>query len=178
MCIPNPESDIIWNHCVARHISHHHVKFHIEGDFIVPISSLWVHTVVYYKYNTYQKYAIDLWEDFCGFLNKTANSYFVKFIFGNIMNYTNLNYPCPYFDRFYLKVDNFSIEKLLIEPLVPIEFKKFRKNAFHFKQLIYSVRKPKKNSPKTLHPILHNNKFHRLTLSRTVVIIFRLFKCI
>lgn len=119
MCITNPASDVTWNHCVVKHISHRHVKVHIEGNCTVPISSIWVHTVVYYKYNTYQKYAIDLWEDFCGFLNKTANSYFVKFLFGNMMNYTNLNHPCPYFGQFYVKVDNFSVDKFLIEQLVP-----------------------------------------------------------
>lgn len=39
-----------------------------------PLPSGWIHFVLYHKYATYQKFLIDIWEDFCAFWDGAANS--------------------------------------------------------------------------------------------------------
>lgn len=119
----SPESGVTWNHCVIKHISRRNIKIHLENSFKEPLKTTWAHGVLYYKYTRYQKYAIDLWEDLCGSLAKTAHSYFMRFLLGYVMQYTNLNHTCPYYDHVILKVDNISMDRFIIEPLLPAGMK-------------------------------------------------------
>lgn len=81
---------------------------------------MWVHTVFYYKYAyTYQKYAIDLWENMCDWLGKKTKSYLLDWTIGRAQRYTNINHSCPYEGVVYLKADNISIKQFPIEPLLP-----------------------------------------------------------
>lgn len=78
---------------------------------------MWAHGVLYYRYNTYQKYAIDLWEDLCGFLNDKAH--FMMWIMSRLQHFSNLNHTCPYTGTVILKANNISVDKFRIEPLLP-----------------------------------------------------------
>lgn len=95
------------------------MRVHLENSFKTPVTSAWAHIVVYYRYKTYQKYAIDLWEDLCGFLDKKAQSYFMAWAVSRVMNYTNLSHPCPYTENIYVKFNNVSIDAIQIEQLMP-----------------------------------------------------------
>lgn len=72
-------------------------KADIYANFTEPINDLHIHVVLYYKYKYYQKYAIDLWEDLCGWMNKTKRSILLDYTFGlkTMMPHLNLNQSCP-----------------------------------------------------------------------------------
>ena len=106
-------------HCDIKHISRRDMRVNLENSFEKPVTTAWAHIVVYYKYNTYQKYAIDLWENLCGFLDQKAQSYFMAWAVSRVMNYTNLSHPCPYTENIVIKVNNISIDAIQIEPLMP-----------------------------------------------------------
>lgn len=68
MCDRNPESIASYVKCDVKHISRRNIKIFLIYSLTQPLREAYVHTVAYYKYNTYQRYAIDLWEDLCGWL--------------------------------------------------------------------------------------------------------------
>lgn len=81
-----------------------------------------MHTVFYHKFSyTYQKYAIDLWENMCDWLAKKTKSYSLDWTIGRVrrQRYTNINHPWPYEGVVYVKIDNISIQQFPIEPLLP-----------------------------------------------------------
>lgn len=92
---------------------------HIEGNLTRPLHGILAHITVYYKYKTYQRWAVDVWEDICGHLSGTKSSYLMLFTVNKVLNYTNINHPCPYEGNVYIKVNNISIDAFPFEPLVP-----------------------------------------------------------
>lgn len=119
VCTPSPIGGMTIVHCDIKHISRRNVRVKIENSFEKPVTTAWAHIVVYYRYNTYQKYAIDLWENLCGFLDKKASSYFMLWAVSRVLNYTNLNHSCPYKENIIIKINNMSIDVIQIEPLMP-----------------------------------------------------------
>lgn len=108
-----------WDRCEIKYISRHNLKIHLESTFDQPVKTIWAHGILYYRYNTYQKYAIDLWEDMCGFFSGTAHSYFMVWLMSKMQNFTNLNHACPITGTVFLKVNNISANQFTIEPLLP-----------------------------------------------------------
>lgn len=97
------------------------MKIDIHGTFTDPVEDIWLHTVFYYKYNgiSFFKFPIDLWENVCSWLNGTSRSYIMDWTYGRVMNYSNLNHPCPFIGLAYLKIDNISVANFPLEPLMP-----------------------------------------------------------
>lgn len=97
------------------------MKLYVHGNLTKAVDNVWVHGVFYYKFNgiTYQKYPIDLWESFCGWMEGKSKSYVLDWTVGRILKYTNVNHTCPYVGLVIMKVDNISIDNFPFEPLVP-----------------------------------------------------------
>lgn len=106
-------------HCIVRRVSHDNLKIDIEGNLSRPLHKIKTHTVFYYKYNTYQKFAIDLREDMCKWLAKKDKSYLLDWTLKKVQQYSNVNHPCPYNETIYVKNNNLSISNIPFEPLLP-----------------------------------------------------------
>lgn len=102
-----------------RYISRGFLKMEIIGNLSQPLHDIWTHAVGYYKYNTYTKYTIDLWENMCNFLSGKSRSYLLQWTLVKIQRYTNLVHACPYEGLIYIKAKNFSIHTIPVEPLIP-----------------------------------------------------------
>lgn len=116
--LKSPNEFVTWN-CNIKCISHHHVRFEIVGNLTKPLNDIWTHTVAYYKYTTYQKYAVDLWENMCGWLLGKSRSFVLDWTLDRMLKYTNFAHPCPYKGMVYLQHNNFSISTIPLVPLVP-----------------------------------------------------------
>lgn len=102
-----------------RYVSRNHLRFDIVGNLSKPLHKLWTHVVFYYKYNTYQKYAIDLWENFCDWFTHKSKNWMLEWTLARLFNFTNINHPCPYNGTVYIKVKNISVSQIPFEPLIP-----------------------------------------------------------
>lgn len=80
--------------CLARPIAHNTYHLNISSTYRQKATRIEIHLVLYHRYNTYQKFLIDRWEDLCSFLNG-SNSEMVLIAFYNpLLQYTNAH-PSP-----------------------------------------------------------------------------------
>lgn len=119
VCEQNPRGIFSIAKCEIRHVSRRQLRIWIDGNLTQPLYEARAHYILYYKYNTYQKYAIELREDICGWLNGTKHSYFMDWTVKKVINYSNFNHSCPYMGNVFLKVKNISIDRFPFEPLIP-----------------------------------------------------------
>lgn len=108
--------------CDIKYISHTHLKVHIWANITKPMSDGWVHIVGYYKFNTisYQRFGAELWVDPCAWLRgKSKHSFVFDWTIGRVLQYSNLNHPCPYEGHIYVKFNNLSTSNFPVEPLIP-----------------------------------------------------------
>lgn len=73
----------------------------------------------YRKYNYYQKYGGQHWEDVCGWLAGKEKAFILDWTLKKVMNYTNINHPCPLEGYIYLKYKNISVDHFPFEQLMP-----------------------------------------------------------
>lgn len=81
---------------------------------------MWVHGAPYYRYNTYQRTANELWENLCGWFDGSTKSYIMDWSVGRMLKYTNFNHTCPYLPgKVFFKVDNISVDAFPLPPIMP-----------------------------------------------------------
>lgn len=104
-----------------KYISRDRLKFNVWGNLTRPVHDVLIHTAVYYKYNglTYNRFTVDFWDNPCDWIIGKAKSYVLDWTIGRVLNYTNMNHPCPYDGHLYLKIDNISVYHFPFEPLLP-----------------------------------------------------------
>lgn len=109
--------------CYTKNLSHQEVTFKFRLNFSEPIDSLWGHTIFYYRYNShsYQKFPIDLWENICGWLNKSSKLEFLLNWTSKIISKNgNLNHSCPYYESMEINAERIKLNNfLLIEQFLP-----------------------------------------------------------
>lgn len=107
--------------CGIRPVGRQRYNIFFQCNLTRPIKSLHVHAVLNHKHSTniYQKYLIDLWEDFCAFLDGNAKPFLLDAIYKNIRHYTNVNHSCPYDDSLIVSMNNFTSTDFIFEPLLP-----------------------------------------------------------
>lgn len=105
--------------CEIKQISRRRLRIHFDANLTRPLRGAHIHTIAYYKYNTYQKWAIDIWEDLCGWLSGTKRSYIMDWSVKKVLNYSNFDRPCPLEGNLFLKLNNISMDKFPLEPLLP-----------------------------------------------------------
>lgn len=122
-CERNPNGVLSYLKCDVKHVSRRHLRFDVAANLTKSLSQAYMHFIVYYKYNTYKKYAIDLWEDPCAWMAGTGKSYFMDWTYKRIQNYsgteTNINHKCPYSGYNYFKINNVSVDRFPLEQLMP-----------------------------------------------------------
>lgn len=121
ICKPYPNSTISATFCEIKYISQDRMKLHVWANFSEPIHELWIHSVAYFKFNglTFSRFPINIWENMCGWLAGKTKSFILDWTFGKVLQYSNLNHPCPYDGHVYVKVDNLSATILQIEQFLP-----------------------------------------------------------
>lgn len=107
-------------HCDVKYIKRDRLRAYVYANISKPIHNAWVHYVLNYRYNrmTYHKFPVDLWESPCDWLGG-KKSWILDWTVGIVLNYTNINHPCPYEGHLYFKADNLSINTFNIEQLAP-----------------------------------------------------------
>ncbi|XP_031629087.1 uncharacterized protein LOC116344614 [Contarinia nasturtii] len=125
-CAKSPNGNISYLKCDIRHVSRRHVRVDVALNLTKPVKEALMHIVLYYKYNTYQRFAINLWEDACFWISHMKKSFFLdwtlKRFFNlptNINNITNINHPCPYEGFVYVKINNVSVDQFPFEQFIP-----------------------------------------------------------
>lgn len=105
--------------CRIKYIDRNHVKGRLSVNFIKPTTQLWLHIVGYFKYNTYQKIATELWDDVCGWLNGSHKSFLLDFLKPLFTKYSNFNHTCPYLGIVLGKTDNISVQQFAFPQIMP-----------------------------------------------------------
>lgn len=111
--------------CDAKYISRKYMKFQIHFNFTKPVKDIWLHTVLYHKFNglVYQKFPIDLWENMCEWLTARLAGkktlYMLNWTLGRIIDESTFNHTCPFVGYQAIDVKNISIDAFVVEPLIP-----------------------------------------------------------
>lgn len=112
--------NLAYSQCDVKRISRNYAKVNINITLKNPINDVWIHAVSYYKYNRFQKFPIDLWENLCLWLDGKSKSYILDWTTRPLLKYSNLNHSCPYTGTVHVKADNISLGKLIaVEPYLP-----------------------------------------------------------
>lgn len=121
ICQRPPNSIVSVIVCDVKYIKRGYLRFNVWGNLSEPLHDAWVHLVGYYKFNsiTYQRFAVDLWDNGCDLLTQKATSIAFNMSLGRVLQYTNIKHPCPYEGHVYLKVDNISVNHFPFEELIP-----------------------------------------------------------
>lgn len=125
-CELNPESGILSSaFCDMKRISRKNHYMNFQVNVSKPVYSLWSHIVLYKQFsaNVYRPFLVSLREDICGWLNGTAKNHLFDFavapMFKHANTKTNMNHKCPFVGFHYIKNDNFSLDILVLEQLMP-----------------------------------------------------------
>lgn len=114
-CIYNPESNITFGSCDITTTGKLSGHAFLQLNVSEPIHTVYLHAVLYRMSVTgvYRKFAIDLWENVCGWLDGTVKSSLLDGSLGKAFNYsdTNLNHKCPFEGYMYMKTENLSLSK-------------------------------------------------------------------
>lgn len=105
--------------CRVKYINWNNLRGYGGIHFRQPINAAWIHGILYYKYNTYQKIATEYWDDVCAWVAGHRKSYYLDFMKPLIRNYTNFNHTCPYVGLVFGKADNISVQHFMIPQLMP-----------------------------------------------------------
>lgn len=102
-----------------KHISRSHLKIDIQMNFTKPIYKAFVHTQVYYRYISYQKFPINLWDDMCGWFSGRRRSWVMDWTLGKLLKHSNINHTCPYIGNVFVTADNISLNTFVFEQFIP-----------------------------------------------------------
>lgn len=138
--------------CDVRKISQQDLQMHMRINISKPVHAIWIHGVFYYRYNahSYQKFPIDLWEDFCAWVDQGQTqhqSYFLKWTGQNVREFSNFNHSCPYSGSVWMKVDRIPVDSLIVLPFMPAGRYRvdlnvtegYKKDSFMINKLFFSI---------------------------------------
>lgn len=110
-----------YNNVVFKAIAHNVYRINITSTFTRPINELYVHFVLYYKYTTYRKFLIDIWEDGCAFLNSSLTAPVARLAVENTINLgvkMNFKLECPFSGTLIFVHDGLNFSHVNV-PLFP-----------------------------------------------------------
>lgn len=113
----------IENEVLVKTIAPNVIKFRVNFTVTSPINEMWVHSILYYKYNTYQKFLIESTDEVCSFYNGIKENLLGKVILDNYLKHqhyvrTNVKLKCPFFGTLYTECDGFNYSHSVF-PLLP-----------------------------------------------------------
>lgn len=101
----------------VKPIAHNVYKANITVVLTAPLNRLWMRFVLYHKYTTYQKYLIDIWEDFCGFAGGSISGQVINLIFNNFKRLGTKFYfelKCPLRNTLMITHDGMNISQVVL----------------------------------------------------------------
>lgn len=105
--------------CNIRIIARNTFSINISNTLRNPIDNVHLHVVLFYKYNTFQKFLIDRWEDICGYFSGKVPSPVLDIIFSNTIQFSNINHTCPFNGSMTFSAPRYKMDNFIIEPLLP-----------------------------------------------------------
>lgn len=102
---------------VAPNVYRHNMTFILTKQ----LNEGWVHFVMYYKYTTYSRFLINIWEDFCGFWSGSGGSPLCALAMENVMRIgVNFSFKlqCPLTGKLMITHNRLNMSKAVM-PLVP-----------------------------------------------------------
>lgn len=122
VCTEVPNSGVSIDKCTGKLMRHnrYHVDFQVTLNHT--IKSFFIHYAMYYKFsnNEYRPFMINVWEDFCGYMNGDKKNLVIGIIYPNIREYTNMNHTCPYKPGLnFVTMYNLSIHDFVLDFIIP-----------------------------------------------------------
>lgn len=113
VCKQMPNTVVSAVFCEIKYIRHGLFRMNFWTNLSEPVHDIWAHLVFYYRYSptSYQKWAIDVWENVCDWLGG-KKSPLLDWTARIILKYSNANNSCPYEGYVQLKADNLSVNSV------------------------------------------------------------------
>lgn len=121
-CEAGNSTSVIVNKCVVGNSGRNgsdRVDVSVHTTIIKPLPELYLHVVVYYKYQEYTKLPIQVWDDACAFLSNKKQSFAMEMIY-SVQPFIKYNgqLRCPLKGNLSIDVNNISLNKQF--PLIPL----------------------------------------------------------
>lgn len=114
-CLSDPRSGASISKCVTKSIDRDHIRVDLQEQLNSTIKMMFVHYKLYYQFSTneFRQFAVDVVEDFCGYMKGNQGNILISKIYPDIIPYTNFNHTCPYTPgSYFLKMSNLSVNSL------------------------------------------------------------------
>lgn len=100
----------------ARNVLKSNISFRILDD----INIMYIRFDTLYRYNTYQKFPINLWENVCDYLAGRGRQYMINIMYDNFGQYIT-NHTCPFKanETLSFMVDKYYVNNFTFNYLVP-----------------------------------------------------------
>lgn len=102
ICRPGNSSKFRVNQCFIKKVGHigtDRVNVSVKVSILKPVSELHAHLVVYFKYQVFKKFPIDIWEDICGWSTGKKKSFLMDWSIGKYMDAVKYDsgekFQCP-----------------------------------------------------------------------------------
>lgn len=184
-CTRNPKGKMASIECEATSIGDRGMRLSFDAYLSQSVNSVYMHGLIYYSRDliTFQKLPANIWENICAWLAGKKSSWLLDNAFSQALPYSNINHSCPYVGRVFAKVDNFSFDKVEMEPLVPhgryrLEInltEGYRGRVLGTTKTHFRINKPKKHWRKKL-PINQMILWSNMQMRGKKVIKSKLFK--
>ncbi|KAG4065871.1 hypothetical protein HA402_012549 [Bradysia odoriphaga] len=120
-CVNYPNASITNKKCKVNLISRENLRADIIFEIKRKFTTMFWHYVVYYQFssNEYRPFLINVWDDFCSFMEGRNNIIIGKLI-DVFREFTNLNHTCPYEKgSYFIRFNNFSVSTFNPNQFVP-----------------------------------------------------------
>lgn len=106
-------------HCYGRPIARYLFDLNVTATLKTTITPR-IHFVLNYRYNSYEKYMIDRWEDPCKYFNGTGDALLFELLYSNLRDLLSWR-TCPLRnnERFTILSREFSADDYSIDPEFP-----------------------------------------------------------
>lgn len=120
---------MIINNCIVKTSARNRsdqIDISIYTSIIKPLPEIYLHVVVYFKYQTYKKFPIDLWDDACAWWengNRKKQSFVMEVIMSALEKHLKYNgqLRCPLKGNLSVEANGVLINKVFPPmPLIPI----------------------------------------------------------
>lgn len=115
---PRPDA-ISVQKCEMRPIASNVFRMNLTLHFHKPLNNLWIHTIAYQRFSTYEKF-VDLWENFCGYFRDPSKSPITKLLFNNLklIDFDEKYLACPLANNLTMTYNKLNMSHFVL-PLLP-----------------------------------------------------------
>ncbi|XP_055844865.1 uncharacterized protein LOC129911178 [Episyrphus balteatus] len=90
--------------CSVKAINRSTTLMNIIGNYTRPMHSFMINSQLFKKSEIkYRPFLVNVTDDYCDFMSKNKGGAYLKIVWPIIVDYTNMNHPCPYYGYHYIK---------------------------------------------------------------------------